>query len=54
MKHLEEAGLTYFQHMRRAFGFSFICLRASIKALIHGLLPWYYQDASKEVEAWFK
>ena len=39
MAHLEEAGETYFEHMRHAMGISFLLLTAGTKCLIHSIVP---------------
>ncbi len=51
-RHLWEARLSYFKHMRRAFGFSWLCYKSSIKAIIHGLFPRWFQNTSEEIEEW--
>ena len=53
-KHLRISKMGYFEHMYRAFKFSFIHLRTSIKAFLHGFLPFVYDDCvrsnAREVE----
>ena len=39
MTHLEEAGETYFEHMRLAMGISFLLLTAGTKCFIHSIVP---------------
>jgi len=44
----------YFEHMYRSFKFSYIHLRTSIQAFLHGFLPFVYDDCvrsnAREVE----
>ena len=47
--HLEDAQLSYTQHLKRAFGFAIFCGLACIKALIHGLIPCWFEDTTEEV-----
>lgn len=42
MKHLEEIGLTYFQHLRRAWSLSFICF-------VHGMFPWVWETKAHDI-----
>jgi len=42
MSHLEESGLTYFQHLRRAWTVAFVCL-------VHGLIPWVWETKGKDI-----
>ncbi len=39
MKHLKDHGMTYNEHRRFAWSYSYKCLKASLAAFIHGLLP---------------
>ena len=39
MKHLEEQGETYFQHMKHAMAISFLLFAAGTKCLIHSIIP---------------
>ena len=39
MKHLEEQGETYFQHMRHAMGIAFLLVSTGAKCFIHALVP---------------
>ncbi len=39
LKHPEEEGMTYFQHMRRAFSLGGRMLYGSICLFVHGLVP---------------
>ena len=45
MTHLEEAGETYFEHMRHAMGISFLLLTAGTKCLIHSIVPDLFKTA---------
>tara|TARA_R110002072_G_scaffold46887_1_gene129875 strand:+ start:1160 stop:1354 length:195 start_codon:yes stop_codon:yes gene_type:complete len=39
MRHLEEAGETYIEHMKHAMGISFLLLAAGVKCLVHSIAP---------------
>ena len=39
MKHLEETGETYFEHMKHAISISYLLLAAGTKCLIHAVIP---------------
>ena len=42
LKHLSEAGETYFEHLRFAWSVSFVML-------VHGLLPWVWEYRATEM-----
>ena len=42
LKHLQEAGETYFEHLRFAWSVSFVML-------VHGLLPWVWEYKATEM-----
>lgn len=42
MSHLEESGLTYFQHLHRAWTIAFVCF-------MHGLIPWIWKNKAKDI-----
>jgi len=42
MSHLQEENMTYFQHLRRAWGLAFICL-------VHGLFPNVWKHKASEI-----
>ncbi len=44
IKHLEEAGETYFEHLRFAWSVCFVML-------VHGLLPWVWEYKATEMMA---
>jgi len=44
LKHLEEAGETYFEHLRFAWSVGFVML-------VHGLLPWVWEFRATEMMA---
>ena len=44
MKHLKENGYTYFEHMKKAFGYSIKCQIVSLKLIIHAILPFIFED----------
>ena len=47
MKHLEEVGMGYFQHMFVAFGLAFRFVLGAIMLVIHAILPNIFVDAGK-------
>jgi hypothetical protein len=49
MSHLEDVNMTYCEHFGRSIYFSFIFMRASIKAFIHSLCPDVWIDSTTEV-----
>ena len=42
LKHLQEAGETYFEHLRFAWSVGFVML-------VHGLLPWVWEYKATEM-----
>ena len=42
IKHLEEAGETYFEHLRFAWSVGFVMI-------VHGLLPWVWEYRATEM-----
>jgi hypothetical protein len=42
MKHLEETGLTYFEHLYRAWSIAFV-------SIVHGLLPFIWEHKAKDI-----
>ena len=44
MKHLKENNLTYFQHMKIAFGFGWKSLKITLALFVHGLIPCLFKD----------
>ena len=44
IKHLQEAGETYFEHLRFAWSVGFVML-------VHGLLPWVWEFRATEMMA---
>ena len=50
-KHLAAIHETYFQHQRFAFKYGLTCMKAGFMALIHGLVPaWFESKASETVK----
>ena len=45
MRHLEEAGETYFEHMKTASCISYILLTSGAKCLIHSIVPPLFETA---------
>jgi len=43
-KHLEEAGLTYCHHAKRALGFALWSIFMSITCIAHGIFPWFFTE----------
>ena len=48
MSHLEDVGMTYFSHMKRAFTLSFRYGLSAVQLVIHGVLPFLFIDAGKK------
>ena len=44
LKHLQEAGETYFEHLRFAWSVAFVMI-------VHGLLPWVWEYHATEMMA---
>jgi hypothetical protein len=42
----------YFRHMRRAWGFAWVCFKSSIKGIIHGIYPGWFENTSVDIEEW--
>ena len=47
--HLDDVGESYFEHQGVAFRYSWNCLRASIMALVHGLVPGAFQTSASDL-----
>ncbi len=47
-KHLASVNETYFQHQRFAFKFGLICIKAGLMAMIHGVVPAYFESRASE------
>ena len=45
-KHPESVGMTYFSHLSFSIRLSYLFARASIQALVHAFLPFWYASAS--------
>ena len=43
MKHLEEAGETYIEHMKHAISISYLLLSAGTKCFIHAIVPSFFE-----------
>lgn len=48
MGHLEDVGITYFSHMKRAFTLSLRYGLSAVQLIIHGLLPFLFINAGKK------
>ena len=47
--HLASVGETYFEHQGVAFRYGFHCLRASLMAFVHGLVPGVFQTSASDL-----
>lgn len=47
MGHLEDVGMGYFAHLKRAWGMAFLLLFGGVRLLIHGLLPFFDIEAGQ-------
>lgn len=47
--HLQEAGLGYFGHMRRALGVGARLIGGGVAAVLHGFVPFLYPARASEV-----
>tara|TARA_B100000214_G_C23708328_1_gene508530 strand:- start:433 stop:621 length:189 start_codon:yes stop_codon:yes gene_type:complete len=48
-KHLEEANMTYFQHLMRALRFSTLLISAGIACLVHAFLPFVFEKTASNL-----
>ncbi|WP_438995052.1 DUF6356 family protein [Poseidonia sp.] len=48
MGHLNDVGMTYFEHLIRAFRLSIRFGLSSIQLIIHGIFPMLFIDAGKK------
>jgi hypothetical protein len=49
MKHLEEQGETYFQHMKHAMEIAFLLVSTGAKCFIHALVPPLFVEINAKV-----
>lgn len=47
--HPSSLGMTYFGHMFRALGFSFLLLYASFVCLIHSIFPFLFEHTASNI-----
>ncbi len=47
-QHLIDTEELYFQHQRFALRYAFSCFTAGLMALVHGLIPAFFQTAASE------
>ena len=47
--HLKNVNMTYLQHMRTSFGYSYTFFSGSIKAFIHGIFPNMYETSTSDL-----
>lgn len=47
-QHPNSVGESYLQHLWKAFSFSLLLFSLSLKALIHAILPFLYENAVSE------
>ena len=48
MGHLEDVGMTYFEHMKGALALSIRFGLSSVQLVIHAILPFIFIDAGKK------
>ena len=48
LKHCREYNITWYEHMRRSIGWSFMMLKASIALMIHSFFPWLFEFYASE------
>lgn len=48
-KHLNERGLTYFQHMYQAIIIGFSLIVAGFKVIVHAVLPFFWPTAASDL-----
>jgi hypothetical protein len=53
MKHLEEVGMSYFQHMFVAFSLAFRFILGAILLIFHAFLPNIFVDAGKNTVEYY-
>lgn len=44
MKHLKDLNISYFQHMSKAFGHIWSCLKVTFKLFVHAFIPSIWED----------
>lgn len=49
MRHLKKIGMSYFQHMRQAFLYSFTAFEAGFIFFIHGIFPHIFETTGSEI-----
>lgn len=47
-KHLEKHNMTYFEHLGFAWSYAFTLMFAAFAAVIHGLLPWFFETTASD------
>lgn len=47
--HLKQINMTYFQHLKVSFGYSYYFLNGSLKAFVHGILPNCYETSTSDL-----
>lgn len=47
--HLDEVGETYFEHQGVAFRYGYNCLKASLMAFAHGLIPGMFRTGASDI-----
>ena len=48
-KHLKQVNMTYCQHLKTSFGYSYTFLSGSFKAFVHGILPNCYETSTSDL-----
>ena len=47
--HLRHVNMTYFQHLKTSFSYSYTFLNGSVKAFIHGVFPDIYETTTSDL-----
>lgn len=47
--HLDEVGESYLEHQGVAFRYGFNCLKASLMAFVHGVVPGLFQTSASDI-----
>jgi len=54
-RHLNDANKSYFEHQKFAFKASFVCLKSSFTAFVHGVYPAFFEyDTSTAIKKMYK
>lgn len=47
-KHPNSLGLTYYEHMKGSFNYSYLLFVGSIKASVHAIFPFLYETSTSD------